>query len=91
MGILKKILIVKIIFLAVIYLCCFIGIPYVLNKNDYSKIVTEKIKKETGLNLIIHKYNLAVSPTLNITAKADDIQLFYPDKKQILNIRNADI
>lgn len=91
MGILKKILIVKIIFLAVAYLCCFIGIPYVLNKNDYSKIVTEKIKKETGLILIIHKYNLAVSPTLNITAKADDIQLFYPDKKQILNIRNADI
>lgn len=91
MEVLKKILIIKIIFLIILYLCFYIGLPYFLNKKDYSKLLTESIKKETGLVLIIHKYKLSVSPSLSINFKADDIQLFYPDKKQILNIRNANV
>ncbi|MBS4760548.1 MAG: hypothetical protein KHX03_07620 [Clostridium sp.] len=91
MEVLKKILIIKIIFLIILYLCFYIGLPYFLNKKDYSKLLTESIKKETGLVLIIHKYKLSVSPSLAINFKADDIQLFYPDKKQILNIRNANV
>lgn len=85
------ILISLLVFLFTAYLCIFAAVPYFANKKDYSKIITDAIQKETGLILLIHNYKIAAAPNLDLNFKADEIQLFYPDKKQFLNIKNADI
>ena len=91
MKALKWILIFFSIFITSCYLALYLAIPYFLNKKDYSKTITDIIKKETGLILLIHNYKLDVSPALNINLKADTIGVFYPDKKQFLNIKKSDI
>ena len=91
MKALKWILIFFSIFITSCYLALYLAIPYFLNQKDYSKTITDIIKKETGLILLIHNYKLDVSPALNINLKADTIGVFYPDKKQFLNIKKSDI
>lgn len=90
MKLLKKIILYTIIFSVFIYLGIYLALPFILNKKDYSKIITETLQKQTGLILIVHNYKLSMSPTLAVNLKAQDVQLFYPDKKQIMNVKNAD-
>jgi len=66
--------------LAVIYCTIYFGLPYFANKNDYSKKITNLIKESTGLIFLIDNYKIEVSPTLNLTIKADEIQGIYPNK-----------
>lgn len=87
----KTVLTSLLIFLFTAYLCIFAAIPYFANKKDYSQIITDTVQKETGLILLIHNYKIAATPNLDLNFKADEIQIFYPDKKQFLNIKNADI
>lgn len=91
MNILKRILITISAILIAVYLLLYLALPYILNKKDYSQLLTQNIKKQTGLLLYIHNYRLSVSPMLDIRLKADEIQLFYPDKKQITDLKKADI
>lgn len=91
MKIFKWILICISVCIVTIYLGLYLILPYFLNQKDYSKTLTQTIKNQTGLILIIHNYRLTVSPALDFNLKADEIQLFYPDKKQISNIKKADI
>ena len=91
MKILKRILIFFCALIILGYLGLYLVLPYFLNKKDYSKTVTDIIKKETGLVILVHNYKLDVSPALNINFKADVIQGFYPDNKQFLNIKKSDI
>lgn len=85
------VLISMLVFLFAIYLCIFLAVPYFANKKDYSRSITDIVKKETGLILLIHNYKITAAPNLDLNFKADEIQMFYPDKKQFLNIKNADI
>ena len=91
LGVLKNIFIISAVCLTIIYLAAYLFLPYFLNKKDYSKIITENFQKQTGLVLLINGYKLSVSPLLEINLKADGIQLFYPDKKQIMDVKNANI
>ncbi len=91
MNILKKTAIFIIACLVILYTGLYLGLPYVINSKDYSKILTDTIKKETGLIIVIHKYKLGVAPTLDVSLKADEIQVFYPDKKQFLDIKKAEV
>ena len=91
MKILKRILIFFCALIILGYLGLYLILPYYLNKKDYSKTVTDIIKKETGLVILVHNYKLDISPALNINFKADVIQGFYPDNKQFLNIKKSDI
>ena len=91
MKILKRILIFFCALIILGYLGLYLILPYFLNKKDYSKTVTDIIKKETGLVILVHNYKLDISPALNINFKADVIQGFYPDNKQFLNIKKSDI
>ena len=91
MNILKKTAIFIIACLVILYTGLYLGLPYVINSKDYSKILTDTIKKETGLIIVIHKYKLGVAPTLDVSLKADEIQAFYPDKKQFLDIKKAEV
>src|SRR5574344_1456974 len=91
MGLVKKTLTILLISILIIYITLYLCLPYVLNKNDYSKLITDTVKRQTGLVLLVHKYNLSVSPLLEITLKSDNIQLFYPDKKQILDVKGAKV
>lgn len=91
MNILKKIIIFILACLLTGYLSLYLALPYFLNKNDYSKILTENIKKRTGIILFIHNYKLYVAPNLDLSLKAEEIQGFYPDKKQFIDIKNSDI
>lgn len=91
MNILKKTAIFIIACLVILYTGLYLGLPYVINSKDYSKILTDTVKKETGLIIVIHKYKLGVAPTLDVSLKADEIQAFYPDKKQFLDIKKAEV
>lgn len=91
MDFLKKSFIYILIFLICVYLLLYLGLPYILNKKDYSHTITNTIKQQTGLILVIHNYKLSVSPLLEVNLKADEIQAFYPDKKQFLNVKKAEI
>lgn len=90
-GFVKNIFISFFVCAIVLYLALYLGLPYFLNKKDYSKIITENIKDHTGLVLLIKDYRLSVSPKLEVNLKAGELQLFYPDKKQILDVKNAEI
>lgn len=87
----KWILIVLFTMITAVYLAVYLALPYFLNKYDYSKLLSDAIKNKTGLIVNIHDYKLNVSPALNINFKAGEIQAFYPDKKQFLDIKKADI
>lgn len=87
----KWILIVMFTMITAVYLAVYLALPYFLNKYDYSKLLSDAIKNKTGLIVNIHDYKLNVSPALNINFKAGEIQAFYPDKKQFLDIKKADI
>ena len=91
MNIVKKTAIFIIACLVILYTGLYLGLPYVINSKDYSKILTDTVKKETGLIIVIHKYKLGVAPTLDVSLKADEIQAFYPDKKQFLDIKKAEV
>ena len=91
MGFIKKGLIALLVLIACLYLSLYFVLPYFLNKKNYSKAITDIVKSKTGLVLIIEKYNLRISPNLDLNLKAQEIMLFYPDKKQIADIKNADI
>ena len=90
MKIIKNIAIFSLICLLSFYLALYLALPYFLNKRDYSKIITDSIRKNTGLVLVVHKYKLAVSPSFSINLQAKEIQLFYPDKRQIMDLKNAE-
>ncbi len=90
MKTLKRILLFLFVLAAICYVTVYLLLPYFLNKNDYSKTLTNIVKEKTGLILYVHNYKLDVSPTLNINVKADEIQLFYPDKRQFLNLKQTD-
>lgn len=77
--------------LVFLYLLLYLALPFIANKHDYSNIISEKVKKETGLELVLYNCKLKMSPSLALTIKADDIELFYPDKQQILDIEKAKI
>ena len=77
--------------LVLLYLFIYLAVPFVLNKKDYSKVITDTVRKETGLEFIVYKYRLNVSPSLDLTFRAEEIDVFYPDKQQILDIENAKI
>ena len=83
------VLISMLVFLFAIYLCIFLAVPYFANKKDYSRSITDIVKKETGLILLIHNYKITAAPNLDLNFKADEIQMFYPDKKQFLNIKKC--
>ena len=77
--------------LLIIYCTIYFALPYFANKNDYSKKITNIIKQETGLIFLIDNYKLEVSPALNLTIKADEIQGFYPNKTPFLIVKKANI
>lgn len=91
MGILKKTILYTLLFIILAYFALYLALPYLLNNEDYSKIITEKIQKNTGLVLVINDYKLSVAPNLALNLKAENAALFYPDKKQIVNIKGVDV
>ena len=91
MKVFKWILVVLCSFLVALYLSIYLVLPYFLNQKDYSKIITKKIKENTGLIVLIQGYKLSVSPTLNLNIKAKEIQALYPDKRPFLDIKKSDI
>jgi hypothetical protein len=90
-GITKNIFFSLASVLLIIYAAIYLIAPYLLNKQDFSKLVTNKIKQETGLVLLIDNYKLKVSPKLDIAIKAQNISMFYPNKHQILAIQSPEI
>src|SRR5574344_60629 len=91
MGLVKKTLTILLISILIIYITLYLCLPYVLNKNDYSNLITDTVKRQTGLVLLVHKYNLSVSHLLEITLKSDNIQLLKKKKKQILDVKGAKV
>lgn len=91
MDFIKKSFIFIFTILVCTYLVLYLGLPYFLNKKDYSKIITNTVKQQTGLIPVVHNYKLSVSPKLELNLKADEIQIYYPDKKQFLNVKKAEI
>ena len=49
MNILKKTAIFIIACLVILYTGLYLGLPYVINSKDYSKILTDTVKKETEI------------------------------------------
>ena len=90
-GITKNIFFSLASILLIIYAAIYLIAPYLLNKQDFSKLVTNKIKQETGLVLLIDNYKLKVSPKLDIAIQAQNISMFYPNKHQILAIQSPEI
>ena len=87
---LKKFFLSILVIVLLTYIAIYLLLPFLLNRNDYSQKITETVKNQTGLVLIIKNYKINVSPKLEITIKADEINLFYPDKKQILSINKGE-
>ena len=87
---LKKFFLSIFVIVLLTYIAIYLLLPFLLNRNDYSQKITETVKNQTGLVLIIKNYKINVSPKLEITIKADEINLFYPDKKQILSINKGE-
>ncbi len=77
------------ILLLLLYFSIYLLLPYFLNKKDYSTQITDFVKNNTGLIFIVDNYKLSVSPQLNMVFKTKSAQLFYPDKRQILDIKNV--
>lgn len=76
---------------AILYCTILFGVPYFLNKKDYSTNITNIIKKETGLVLLIQDYKISIEPNLNLGIKAKSLQLFYPNKQQIADIKKGHV
>lgn len=74
--------------LVLLYLFICFALPFILNKHDYSGFISETVKKETGLELVIKNYRLKISPSLALTMKAENLAIFYPNRQQILDIEN---
>ncbi len=91
MKVLIKFLIALSVLIAVVYCSIYFAVPYLLNKNDFDAFISKSVKNQTGLILVLHNSSISMYPNLDIKLKTDDIQLFYPDKRQILNIRDSDI
>ena len=90
-GYIKILFLALLILLAVVYLSIYICVPYFLNKNDYSRVFTDIIKKQTGLIFITDNYKIKMSPKLDICLTTGNTALFYADKKQILGINQFEI
>lgn len=85
-------IIISLIFIcALCYLSVFLIVPFILNAKNYSSVITQTLKEETGLDLIIRSYKISVSPTLNITMKCGHIELFYPNNSKTGNTKILDI
>ena len=69
---------------------CF-ALPFFLNTKDYSGVISNAVKKQANLDLVIHNYKIKVSPKLNLTVDAENVQLFYPNKSQILDVKNVNL
>ena len=91
MKIFIKFLISFLLFIAVLYSGVYFILPYYLNKSGFTSFVTASVKQQTGLILVLHNCKISVYPNLDIRLKSEDVQLFYPDKRQILDIKNSDI
>lgn len=76
---------------AIIYCTILFAFPYFLNKKNYSENITSVLKKETGLVLLIQDYKISVEPNLNVGIKANALQLFYPNKQQIADVKKVQI
>ncbi len=90
----QKILRIFLIFLGLtgaIYLAICFVVPYFLNSRDYSGIISDAVKKQVNLDLKIHNYKIKISPRLNLTIDAENVQLFYPNKSQIFDIENVNL
>lgn len=74
-----------------LYLSLLLIFPFVLNRHDYSAFLEQKVKDQTGLELIFDDYKIKLSPSFSLSLKAGHIALFYPNKQQILDIKNAKI
>ena len=91
MKVFIKFLIALTVLIAAVYCSIYFAVPYLLNKNDFDAFISKSVKNQTGLILVLHNSSVSMYPNLDIKLKTDDIQLFYPDKRQILNIRDSDI
>lgn len=89
--VIKKTFIISLTLLLVAYCAILFVVPYFLNQNDYSSLLTEKLAKETGLVLKIQDYKIRISPNLNLDFSAKGAQLFYSDKRQILDVKNLQV
>lgn len=87
----KNVILLILVIIASIYVIIYLGLPYIANKYNFSEKITEIIKKETGLAIIIDKYQLEVSPTLNLTLKTDIVDCYYPNKKPFLIVKQATV
>ncbi len=74
-----------------LYLSLYLLLPFLLNSKDYSLLITDEVKKSTGLDLYIKDYRACVSPSLNLTFKAKKVELFYPNKVQVLDLKDANL
>lgn len=88
--ILNIFLIIAAVFVGIYLVLCF-GLPFLLNSKDYSGIISDAVKSQTNLDLVIRDYRIKVSPKLNLTVDAGNVQLFYPNKNQILDIKNVNL
>lgn len=73
------------------YLCAYLLLPFSLNSKDYSTLITKEVKRAANLDLVIIDYKASVSPKLNLTFNAKEVQLFYPNKVQILDLKDANL
>ena len=89
--ILKNLTILLIVPLLIIYCTIYFALPHLANKKDYSKKITSLIKQETGLIFLIDNYKIKISPALNLTIKADEIQGLYPNNIPFLITKKANI
>ena len=89
--IIKNTSLILLITCATVYCALLFALPNILNKKSYSNSITNLIKESTGLVLLIQDYKISVEPNLNLEIKAKGLQLFYPNKQQIADIKNAQV
>ena len=88
---LRNILLVLIALGGFCYLLLYVFLPFALNSKDYSGLIAEEFKKNCALELRIKGYKVAVSPSLNITLKAQKVEIYYPSKIQVLDMKDVDL
>ncbi len=86
-----KAIIYLFVFILSIYLSIYFALSYFLHNSDIAAFIKDNVKRNTGLILVLHNCRPSVAPNFDINLNADDIQLFYPDKKQILILKKSSI
>ncbi len=77
--------------LLTLYISYLFIVPNLVNLNNYKPMITDEVKKATGLNVTLGDLKLYTTPAFKAGVKVKNVDILYPDSRVLVNVDYADV